>query len=162
MVVGSGESHTEYRLIFILFFSFSEPFVESIPQVHILLVILMASLGGPGKSSNYNNGVFDPRSGLFLPTFLTSIFSATFGMSKFLKVGPCPIVPRTSYGLVFMLSFLSIICGLAGKGMLLAIAVDIESSPDSESYDRNVGMAIWICTCVLLPMIIVSTYLSNT
>merc|ERR1712086_1244336 len=80
-----------------------EPFVEAIPQVHILLVILMASLGGPGKSSNYNNGVFDPRSGLFLPTFLTSIFSATFGMSKFLKVGPCPIVPRKSYGLVFML-----------------------------------------------------------
>ena len=33
-----------------------------------------------------NEGVIDPYEGLFLPAFLTSIFSATFGMTKLLKV----------------------------------------------------------------------------
>ena len=64
----------------------AEPFLESIPQCHILLLILIKSLNTSSQNDEYNEGVIDPSKGLFLPAFLTSIFSATFGMTKLLKV----------------------------------------------------------------------------
>ena len=101
-----------------------------------------------------NAGVIDIRDTFFLATFLTSIFSAAFGMTKLLKVGPCSIVPRNKYGLGFFLSFLSILFGLLGKGLVLAF---MASGPIGTDSGRNFGIGICFGTCYLVPMIFVST-----
>ena len=123
--------------------------------MHVLLVIAMGS-GRPGQAgqSRINEGVIDISNTFFLATFLTSIFSAAFGMTKLLKVGPCSIVPRNKYGLGFFLSFLSILFGLAGKGLLLAFMV--ASRFETESV-RKFGIGICLGTCYLAPMVFVST-----
>ena len=66
-------------------FFVTEPFLESIPQCHVLLTILLASQKIPFRTDTYNEGVIE-ASYFFTATFLTSIFSATFGMTKLLKV----------------------------------------------------------------------------
>ena len=107
----------------------------------------------PGQSET-NKGVIDIGNTFFLATFCTSIFSAAFGMTKLLKVGPCSIMPRNKYGLGFFLSFLSILFGLAGKGLLLAF---MAGGPDETHSVRKSGTVICFGTCYLVPMIFVST-----
>ena len=63
---------------------FAEPFLEAIPQCHVLLTIVIAS-DTVLLSDEYNRGAIVEGS-LFIATFVTSIFSATFGMTKLLKV----------------------------------------------------------------------------
>ena len=63
----------------------------------------------------------------FIVTLATSIFSTAFGISKFLKSGPCRLVPNEGFGggfgtLGFILLFLSVAFSLASKGILLAIS----------------------------------------
>ena len=115
--------------------------------MHVLLVIAMGSLG----QNKTNEGVIYLTNTFFLATFLTSIFSAAFGMTKLLKVGPCSIVPRNKYGPGFFLVFLSIIFGLAGKGLLLGSMVG-----RLDDSVRNVGIGICFGTCYLAPMAYVS------
>merc|ERR1719203_2256779 len=121
-----------------------EPFLESIPQCHVLLTILLASQKIPFRTDTYNEGVIE-ASYFFTATFLTSIFSATFGMTKLLKIGPCAIVSRTKYGLGFMLIFLSILFCMGGKGILLAQMI-----ADLGFYDS--GLILCLGTCYILPM----------
>ena len=107
----------------------------------------------PGQSET-NKGVIDIGNTFFLATFCTSIFSAAFGMTKLLKVGPCSIMPRNKYGLGFFLSFLSILFGLVGKGFLLANTVD---APFETGYDRKFGIGFCLGSCYVTPMVFVST-----
>ena len=132
---------------------FSEPFLESVPQVHVLLVIAAGSKTYQWQSQ-INKGVIDISDTFFLATFCTSIFSAAFGMTKLLKVGPCSIVPRNKYGLGFFLSFLSILFGLAGKGFLLACWLAFPFATDSV---RTFGIGFCLGTCYLPPIVFVST-----
>ena len=123
--------------------------------MHVLLVIAMGSGPGQAGQSRINEGVIDIRNNtFFLATFVTSIFSAAFGMTKLLKVGPCSIVPRNKYGLGFFLSFLSILFGLAGKGLQLALMV---IAPFETESVRKFGIGICLGTCYLAPMVFVST-----
>ena len=117
--------------------------------MHVLLVIIAQSQSyGHGKSQpGINEGVLDTTSTFFLATFIASIISAAFGMTKLLKVGPCSSVPRNKYGLGFFLSFLSILFGLLGKAMLFANMV----------RSGKLGIGICLGTCYLPPMIYVST-----
>ena len=101
-----------------------------------------------------NAGVIDIGDTFFLATFLTSIFSAAFGMTKLLKVGPCSMVPRHKYGLGFFLSFLSILFGLVGKGLLLGFMVTASFETD---YVKKFGIGVCIGTCYFVPMFFVST-----
>jgi len=122
-----------------------EPFLESIPQCHVLLTILLASQKIPFRTDTYNEGVIE-ASYFFTATFLTSIFSATFGMTKLLKIGPCAIVSRTKYGLGFMLIFLSILFCMGGKGVLLALMIN--------GLGFHVpGLTLCLETCYILPML---------
>ena len=121
---------------------------------------MLLALAQPGNSST-NEGVIDVRDSFFLATFFTSIFSAAFGMTKLLKVGPCSIVPRNKYGLGFFLSFLSILFGLVGKGFQLAAMVEPLVAPGRKQIEinsvRNFGIGICFGTCYLAPMVFVST-----
>ena len=132
---------------------FSEPFLESVPQVHVLLVIATGSKTYQWQSQ-INKGVIDIRDTFFLATFCTSIFSAAFGMTKLLKVGPCSIVPRNKYGLGFFLSFLSILFGLVGKGLLLVFTV---LAPFETHSVKKFGIGVCLGTCFFTPMVFVST-----
>jgi hypothetical protein len=84
-----------------------EPFLESLPQVHILLCILFL-----GKDQTLDTRNWDVRL-----SFALSVMSAAFGITKFLKVGPCRLLPygRMSFGLFLVL--LNIAACLVGKGV---------------------------------------------
>ena len=133
---------------------FIEPFLESIPQSHVLLVILMQSLQESWNPEQKNKGVVDTSDPFFLATFLSSILSASFGISKLLKLGPCPLVPQDKFGLVFLMVFLSILTGLAGKGMMVAFIIGdfIEDSHQTFSC-----LALLFCSSYLIPTLFVST-----
>ena len=114
----------QYFLLF-EFTTVSEPFLESIPQIHILLVILSQTL----TNSSHELVVGKSRSDqiLFWTTFSLSVFSATFGIAKFLKVGPCCLVsshgPLGGLGSIgFLTLMLNIASTLLLKGILLVLS----------------------------------------
>ena len=96
-------------------FSFTEPFLEAVPQVIVLLCIGFLS-GSAGLYDGVVDDCLPQNCGIvsliptqdpwFFGTFCLSVFSASFGMTRFLKVGPMTLVPRNSYGLSFFVAFL--------------------------------------------------------
>ena len=71
---------------------------------------------------------YSPESILFLVTFSTSVMSATFGLAKFFKVGPCKLLPTEGFlwgfgQLGFILVLLNIMITTFLKGGLLAFAL---------------------------------------
>ena len=86
----------------------SEPFLESTPQIHILICLLV---------SNDDD----------IPALFLSVISGGLGIAKFLKTGICKIIPRKSGyfdGLVslgFPAVVFSIIVTFVGKGLLLPV-----------------------------------------
>ena len=139
---------------FLWIFFFTEPFLESVPQLHVLLVILIQSLPHIDGNQPNNRRVVDTSDPFFLATFLSSILSASFGVSKLLKLGPCPLVPQDKFGLVFLMVFLSILTGLVGKGIMVAFVIgDFIEDP----HQRSSCLAFLFCSSYLLPTLFVST-----
>jgi hypothetical protein len=133
------------RLICYYYSSISEPFLESIPQIHILLCI-------------WGNGYFGSLSGTdiqFLVTFSLSVVSASLGIAKFLKLGPCRLVPgdgplggycRPS----FLLLVLDIAAWLVSKGLLLGIGLLLNM------YEaKNIALT-WVAIFLLPQLVLVS------
>ena len=95
---------------------FSEPFLESIPQIHILMCLIVS-----------NNSFI---SGYVAFTIISSVLSGGFGIAKFFKTGPCKILPRSSgfldgfVSLGFPAVLLSVIATLLGKGLMLPVVVE--------------------------------------
>merc|ERR1719400_1158261 len=81
-----------------------EPFLESVPQVHI---ILMVTIGAYGRT-------VDPEAPLAIATFSLSVFSAAFGITKFFSVGPCRLIPYDKINLGFFLMMLNVASCLVG------------------------------------------------
>jgi len=141
--------------------SFIEPFVESIPQVFITIMIYFAAEFSEPKS--INAGIIDTKCNLFVFTFLSSIFSASFGMAKLLQAGPCRMVKLDSYGLSFLLIYLSALSGLMARGMNLGIMVTGFNGIQDTMHEYSQSLLtlegvspmipLWFCTCVLAPMI---------
>ena len=75
------------------------------------------------EPASVNAGIIDTSDNLFVFTFLSSILSASFGMAKLLQAGPCRMVKLESYGLGFLLIFLSALSGLMARGLNLGIMV---------------------------------------
>ena len=78
--------------------------MEAIPQVFVQLTILCLSFDE--KSGAY--GIVNPYGPIFLATFSVSTLSVTLGVAKFLKNGPCQLVPRDYYGCGFFFAMLII------------------------------------------------------
>ena len=102
-------------------FNTSEPFLESVPQVHILLV-LWALRGAAGCD------LIDAWDPIFITSFATSALTAAFGMSKFLKTGPCHIIRNDSYlmgfgTLTYVLLIINIIATFVGKAFIFPLYI---------------------------------------
>ena len=146
-------------------FSFTEPFLEAVPQVIVLLCI--GFLSGSANPSGYVSSCAPQNCGIvslwpsvdpwFFSTFLLSVFSASFGMTRFLKVGPMTLVPRSSYGLSFFVALFLVAIAIVSKATPLAILLGTARGASSSQY--IVRIAVWLGICVLPSFFYVSTYI---
>ena len=112
----------------------SEPFLESVPQLHLLFVIGMLSyVSGGGKVDsdsieNYSGDIIIPTDLLFWATFLLSFAASTFGIVKFIKSGPAGIVRNDKWldgfgTLTFILLFANVASTMIVKGIVMSISI---------------------------------------
>ena len=106
----------DYRFIEIV--CHLEPFLEAIPQTHILMIMFL-EIPGIFTGTSYQTTY------LFFASFISSVFCATLGIAKFLKVGPCPLVPDEGFlgghmNMGYILLFINIGSTILGKGFTLA------------------------------------------
>ena len=89
------------------------------------------------------------------------MLSATLGIAKFLKVGPCRLVPDEGIlgghgNLSFLLIMVNIATTILSKGFLLpAIAYDNELNSLVPMVDVDTGILIWILISYLPQMLYV-------
>ena len=124
--------------------------------MHILLILFMLNA----------HITFELNPALFITTFATSVLTATLGIAKFLKIGPCRLVPDQGplggHGtLAFLMLMLNIASTIVSKGIMLpALGFGIENEfpfegePLSESPSMVIG--VWIAICYLPQLIYVS------
>ena len=116
-----------------------EPFLESVPQVHIILMIVFGT--------GYSNRIVDHLDPQAIATFSLSVFAAAFGITKFFSVGPCRLIPYDKINLGFFLMMLNVASCLVGKGFLLAV-----SSTSGFAY----SIGIWISLSIVPQVLFVS------
>ena len=158
---------------------FSEPFLEAVPQVLVLICIsylsgiplfqhpvVGLSEGGYIDCQANNCGIatlkFNKRTWNgtgnweFMGTFLLSLCSCCFGMSRFLKNGPMTLVPRNKYGASFFAILPTVTASIFGKGVILGCLVAFSDL----SEDRSLiawSVPIWFGFCLLPHFVYVST-----
>ena len=91
-------------------------------------------------------------------TFSLSVFSAAFGITKFMSVGPCRLIPHDKINVGLFLVFLSNASCLGGKGFLLAASINGGSNSTSV-YAMKVGY--WVSLSLLPSLMFVSTCLKS-
>ena len=89
-----------------------------------------------------------------MTTFILSVVSSTFGLTRFLKNGPMTLVPRQSYGPSFVLAMLPVAMTLVGKGAFLGALVNISSNKEGSSSATYI--ATWALCCLLPHFVYVS------
>ena len=124
--------------------------MEAVPQVHILVAIYFRNKNFIVNPLEPSPLVFISQQNLFFVTLAISVFSGSFGIAKFLKLGPCKIVPSDKLHFGFVLVFLSIAATLCAKACVLALAINNRDDSFAPIC------AIWISTCVLPQLIFVS------
>ena len=148
----------------LIMFSFSEPFLEAVPQVMVMMCIAFLSGIWPHGGRFYEYDCAPQNCGIvslwptkdpwFFGTFCLSVFSASFGMTRFLKVGPMTLVPRSSYGLSFFVALFLVAIAIVSKGAALALLMTLLVG---STY--IVRIAVWLGICVLPSFSNVSIYL---
>ena len=112
-----------------------EVFMEAVPTTFVMTYIIgrLIAKDNPKVRKALRGEVGSSSHILFLTTYLTSIFSASMGMAKVLKVGPCKVLKEG--GLLsgfltmrFILIFLACLFTLFGKSMFLLTYLS-EKSP---------------------------------
>ena len=123
--------------------NFSEPFLEAIPQVHILMCLWFNN--DTMIIGDLNNG-FSKDSILFLITYSTSVLSAAFGIAKFLKSGPCRLISNEGgyFQMGFLLIMISTFCCLAIKAILLSLVCAPWIAIDKIHVPIWSTMVIWL------------------
>ena len=149
----------------LIMFSFSEPFLEAVPQVMVMMCIAFLSGISPRGRQFHKYDCAPQNCGIvsliptqdpwFFGTFCLSVFSASFGMTRFLKVGPMTLVPRNSYGLSFFVALFLVAIAIVSKGAALALLITLL---ENEGSTYIVPIAVWLGICVLPSFFYVSTY----
>ena len=88
--------------------------MESLPQIHLILVIVFTDEIEVDRSHWRT----------WLP-FAVSVVSAAYGMTKFFSIGPCRLLPYDRMGVGFFLVIINIIAYLIGKTWILASAITV-------------------------------------
>ena len=90
-------------------FFFSETFAETLPQLLVLYTL---------KNSNIiDDGGFVRSTGIsiWLIKLYLSMLSSSFGMAKFLQLGPCQLIPQNKMGIGMFLITIANFFGLLWK-----------------------------------------------
>ena len=131
---------------------FSEPYIEAVPTVLILLVLVLKNNDTfLGTELNFL-GI--EKQTMFFITFSISVFAGSFGIAKFLKLGPCQIVPSQDLHCGFFFVFITMGTTLIAKGCVLSFS--LSPSLALQTYGFSTTCLIWFCSCVLPQFILVS------
>jgi len=102
-----------------------EPFIESVPQCFWNLYLwTVTSCIGPGRFIGWRSKETSVFDGVMSTVgFITSVLSASYGLTNFLRVGPLKIIPGSGFwkDLSFWLVLLTNLCSLVCQGLLMAI-----------------------------------------
>ena len=95
------------------------------------------------------------KGAMTITTFCISVFTGSFGMAKFLKLGPCQIVPSQDMHCGFFFVFMSMATALVSKGCVLAFSL-VNRPGKYETFTYTITCLIWISSCILPQFILVS------
>ena len=115
--------------------------MESLPQIHLILVIVFTDEIEVDRSHWRT----------WLP-FAVSVVSAAYGMTKFFSIGPSRLLPYDRMGVGFFLVIINIIAYLIGKTWILASAITVFERKLEYAYI----IAVWISVSLLPQTIFVS------
>ena len=100
---------------------------------------------------------------LYIATFISSVLTATFGIAKFLKIGPCRLVPDEGLlgghaNISFPLLMLNIFIHnySRAKGFLLTSMNTGLSGDEFDLYKAKDAVKVWILICFVPQFIYVS------
>ena len=130
--------------------------MEAVPTVLILLALYVRESSlffGTGPDDRNFLGIH--KVDMFITTFSISVFSGSFGMAKFLKLGPCQIVPSQDMHCGFAFVMMSMAAALVSKGCVLAFSLNTADTP-YETFTYPITCLIWISSCILPQFILVS------
>ena len=128
--------------------------MEAVPQVLLLISFWCLDDKAIGVRSH------GMENQLFWVTFVSSILTAGFGLTKFLKLGPCRLLG--GYGKIsFLLVMLNMIGVLVIKGFSLALVRSVYWR-----YNQSLAaVIIWISSCLIPGFIyvraIIARYLNH-
>jgi hypothetical protein len=130
-----------------------EVFAESVLTVLAMAVIMLRAVGSGNKQ--IRKEILGDDETLFFFTFGTSILSASLGLTKSLKTGPCRILQEggTAGGFLtgrFLLLFVSCGATLVSKGIVLAIGA---GHPDFALWSPLVPLATSFLPGLLLSIL---------
>ena len=114
------------------------PFIKSVPQMYLTLIVVSIA---DGQDDFANKKAYI--------ALISSMVSATYGLSKVLLEGPVKLVP-SNRGLPFSLLFLCMLTCLAGKVAWLPAAIFL---------DMSKGALVWFAVMITPQAAMVS---SNT
>ena len=105
------------------FITFSEPILESLPQVFVILCLW-------GQNPQLIRGQSAAESIFFIATFASSILSAAKGLADFLLNGPCKLLPNDGlFGGMGKMGYIFLVINIAfticGKGVTLGGVKDV-------------------------------------
>ena len=128
--------------------------LESIPQTHILLCLA-------GQNPTL---IIGKDSAKFMVTFATSFLSASFALSKFLKTGPCRLVPDVGrLGGFFERGFICLLVNVALtiliKGANLTAGLQGSKSYDDRQNSEKKWIGIYWILLNILPQLIYVSHL---
>ena len=147
---------------------FSEPFLEALPQLHILLImwVYTTSVGGNelrsaligNEPSTFSNckGDYDCGSEnvyFFWITLGLSVLSSSWGMSKYLMTGTCRLLPRDKLFGGFLLAFPCTIGIIITKG---AILYAMSTTLKNTEMDATALIRDWLLFTIIPHMLFVS------
>ena len=125
--------------------TFSEPILESLPQVLVILCLW-------GQSPELIRGRSGLESIFFTATFASSVFSAAKGLTDFLLYGPCKLLPNDGLfggmgkmGYIFLL--INIAFTICGKGIYLGLG------EKNDVYNVSFFLYLFLLFCKLFEIL---------
>ena len=122
--------------------------------MHIMLLVVIA--GNANVAINLQT----------ILTFSLSVISAANGITKFMSVGPCRLIPYDKVNVGFLLVLLSNGACLAGKGFLLGttwswVTAGRSTTPEDQAAEDARKVGVWVSLSLLPSLMFVSTYVSK-